>query len=109
MQAPTFQTERLNVFALWIRVSEICPASRMFYVGFLKDEDYPCHIVTATVMLPTEMPCYLDWIETGEQHRRRGYARELVTGIERSIGLTLTMDGATEAGEAFVSNYESRR
>lgn len=106
---------RLNVFCYDIIVSEICSAPRKMYVGYLNDEDWPGHIVTATVTLPLriadgdaiDFPAYLDWIQTSAGYERNGYATELVAAIEKDLG-EIVADGGTDVGELFCASLGKR-
>lgn len=108
------QTKRLNVFAFPVVLSEICSAPRKVYVGYLNDEDWPGHVVTATVTLPLKIadgaaidfPAYLDWIQTSAGYERMGYATELVGAIEKELGCEIAADGGTEAGQLFCASLE---
>jgi hypothetical protein len=77
MNSPTIITDRLNVFVFDFVASETLSLPRRFYVGYHKEEDWPGHVVTATVALPINgFPAYLDWIETNTTLRRQGFVAE---------------------------------
>ncbi|MGB7325910.1 MAG: hypothetical protein WBD31_13630, partial [Rubripirellula sp.] len=50
---------------------------------------------------------FVEWIHVDELFRRTGIATEVMQAIEGVIP-GITLDGATEAGEAFCDEYERR-
>lgn len=101
-----FTTKHLNVFQCTLKPNRHC-VERLFFVGFMKDEDQPAHVVTATVMPEfIEGSAYLDWIETHPLFRRQGLATEMFVGIYAFIGRPIATDGATLEGEHFCDSIE---
>jgi hypothetical protein len=51
---------------------------------------------------------WVDWIETREDVRRRGYATEMLAAIEKERGEELIAEPATELGELLCESLRQR-
>lgn len=106
---PVFTTDRLRVFLLQCIPSDGVYCEKDVFVAFRTDDEVAYPVCTATLDLPAGEYAnrhYVEWIETNEGHRRNGIARELLKGIERYYGdCDIQMDGATDAGDAFVDAW----
>lgn len=97
-------TERLEIKAT--EPMRIGNQKRLLFVGFPKKAaGEPCMLPIVTVLLsslrdPTKM---LDWVETSSEHRRRGYAREMLEAIGKEHRLLVTP--ATENGNEFITRF----
>lgn len=97
-------TERLR----WWRI--LAPtferrSERTLYVAVLRcvdgGPDWPGIVVSACVFTVDVLGVrHVDWIETAEPMRRRGYAGELLRAIEADGELPLQVTGVTKTGRA---------
>jgi hypothetical protein len=51
---------------------------------------------------------WVDWIETREDVRRRGYATEMLAAIEKERGEELIAEPATELGQLFCESLRGK-
>lgn len=109
MMRPAITTDRLNVFDITLIPSHLNTDRRVF-IAFRNNDEQPTPVCTAVVMQPTATSLlthpWIDWLETSSEHRRQGYATELLKAIESRIG-PCHFEGATEAGEAFCVAIEN--
>lgn len=101
---PAFSTERFDVFQLTCDGGSAVYCDKEVFVAMCRSEDVMGVACTVTIDRSTEMD-YLEWVEVRELERRRGFATEIIRGIEKYLNTELTMDGATEAGDGFVETY----
>ena len=98
------QTKNLTVHSFdYAHLGDTECGMRRMYVATFTDIDWPGPVVTACVWLESFDGPYLDWIETTEGNRLKGYAAELLTLLD-SIHPGLVVDGVTPAGEAFLDS-----
>jgi len=57
-------------------------------------------VSSALVVHLTETSHWVDWVETSDEVRRKGIARELLIGILDDLEGSVSVDGVTEAGIA---------
>lgn len=102
MSKPVFSTERLDVFRIEAERNEKLGLPRDVYLAFHRHEDIPRPIVACTIFC--EFSRYVEWLETEERFRRKGYATEMLRGVENFVG-QCDCTGVTESGEAFLDAY----
>lgn len=102
---PAFTTARFDVFQMNCDGgSNSVYADKEVFVALCNTDDVTGVVCTITIDRSPEMD-YLEWIEVREKERRRGFATEILRGIEKHLDTQLTMDGATEEGDSFVAKY----
>ena len=103
---PVLRTERFNIHSHEIkrddRVGGIC---RTVFQAWFHSEDIPKPVCIVTIN--ESFMDYVEWIHVDEQYRRHGIATEVMQEIEKVIP-GITLEGATDAGEAFCEEYERR-
>ncbi len=106
---PYFQTIRLNVFRNDITPNDLTKIRAVFF-GFIRDEDISWPVVTATVWIDGPYLGHtVEMIQTHDDHRREGYARELWLGIEECLdGAALSIPGSPE-GEGLADSVAQAR
>jgi hypothetical protein len=87
-----FKTDRLQVDVTKFGETSV-------FEGLIGDELVTLAIVDSS----TETPA-LKWIETVPEHRRQGFASELLRGLEAHLGDPLSIDPSTEAGKAWAAS-----
>lgn len=94
---PCFQTQSLNVFRNDIKPNDVTNTRAVFF-GFLRDEEICWPVVTATVWVHGPYLGHtLEMIQTHDDHRREGLARELWLGIEEFLdGAVLAIPDSPE-------------
>jgi ribosomal protein S18 acetylase RimI-like enzyme len=100
------RTNRFDIHRQEIKRDEkLGGMSRTLFHAWHHSEDIakPVCIVTVNESFSN----YVEWIHVDEGFRRQGIATEVLRAIEIDIGV-LMLDGATEAGEAFVDAYENK-
>ena len=97
------RTRRFDIFAHEIFRDPAVGHSRTVYQAWFHSEDVPRPVCILTV----NHGCmdYVEWIYVAEDYRREGIATEVLRACELYRKAEFTMDGTTEAGEAFVSHY----
>jgi hypothetical protein len=80
-------------------------AERVIYVAWDRRSEDPRPVCTCIVF--PEMR-WVDWIETREDVRRRGYATEMLAAIEKERGEELIAEPATELGELLCESLRQR-
>lgn len=80
---------------------------RDVYTAWDREHDvpYPLCMVTINPMAGS-MGNYVEWIWTHELYRRKRVATEVLRAIEDVLG-SVTIEGVTDAGEAFEDAYRS--
>ena len=102
---PVIRTERFDIHSHEIRRDKSLGFARTVFQAWYHSEDIPKPVCIVTIN-----ECFMDyveWVHVDELHRRRGIAMEVVRAIEGVIP-GITLEGATEAGEAFCDEYEKR-
>lgn len=92
-----FKSLRLTV-AKMSAVPNAMLSQRDVYVGWNRYSEDPRPVCFCVVFPGLR---WVDWIETREDVRRRGYATEMLAAIEKERGEKLTAEPATELGELF--------
>ncbi len=109
ISAPDFQTELLNVFRNDIKPNDLAKI-RAVFIGFLRDEDICWPVVTATVWIHGPYLGHtLEMIQTHDDHRREGYARELWLGIEECLDGAVVAILDSPEGEALAESVAQAR
>lgn len=96
---PDVQTKRFDVFLQRVVRNPALGVGRDVFTAWFRDEDVPRPVCVVTLFCN-----YVEWIQVCEHYRRRGIATEVLEGIEAIYGV-MSMDGVTDAGEAFVEAY----
>lgn len=101
----TQQTDRLSVVVMEFNPDAEKYMDRLLFVGFPIDQDWPFPLVwcvTSEVPAISDRPI-IDWVETSSCHRRRGYARDILSVVKQHYpGRTLKFtDGVTFEGVGF--------
>lgn len=100
------RTDRFDVHSHEIkrddRVGGMC---RTVFQAWFHSQDIPKPVCIVTI----NESCmdYVEWIHVDEQYRRQGIATEVLRAIEKVIP-GIELDAGTDAGEAFIKEYESR-
>jgi len=98
LSKPTFVTANLRVWEIRGVPSEINGShSRVMFIATLRNEDWPGVAVSLSIWPAFDN--YVDWIETAEPQRRKGFAAELVDAVEKRYG-PVTFHGVSEGGIA---------
>lgn len=101
---PTIRTERFLIHKVEVmRPEELGGLPRSMFTAWTHSDDIPRPL--CLVVVNQCFANYVEWIHVDEENRRTGIATEVLRAIELEIG-GVTMDGATEAGTAFVDAYE---
>ena len=88
-----------------IRDEKVGEAERTVFHAWHHSEDVPRPVCVVTV---NEWYLnYVEWVYVDEQYRRMGIATEVLREIEIELG-KLTLDGATDEGEAFCDSYQEK-
>lgn len=111
MQPITFETERLRVALMQVTPNEFFHEKDVF-IAFSKEDGVPYPVCVCTID-PAAGCCpyhWVEWLETNQQHRRQGLARELLAGIVEHYeavcdDFDLQMTGATAEGDAFTEAW----
>ena len=106
---PVFDTERLRVFRIDVKPNDI-DGTRAIFIGFLKEEDCPYVVITATVHLDApNIGHYLEMIHTHDFWRGGGCATQLWLGMEKHLGARVKADTITEDGRKLQEAVDRRR
>ena len=92
-----FASKRLTIAKMTAKPSEML-AERSVYVAWDRSVEDPWPVCFCVVF---EQFSWVDWIETREDARRRGFATELINAIEHETGEQLELQPVTELGELF--------
>jgi hypothetical protein len=105
---PAFQTERFDVYRFRCGRRTLDGAEFDIYLAFLRFIVTPMPICTVTVdrKVPGKYHMVV-WIEVCGEFRRRGYATEVILGLEEFLGSLLVFD-LSEAGCEFVTTLPAR-
>lgn len=103
---PFLETDRLRVFKVAIAPTDHHDW-RSVYLAFRTDVDcvYPC--VVATIWECVAGGHLVEWVETCEDDRRRGFGYELMAALLKHYGPKLTWTPVTKAGEALSDKLEA--
>lgn len=102
---PAFETARLRVWEIVGIPSEIHEHyPRHMYVATLKNEDWPGIVLGCSIW--TDIGNHIDWIETIENKRRKGYAKELCIALRERLG-SLDCYGVSESGIGLEKSLEA--
>jgi hypothetical protein len=99
-----FESTQLTI-AKMSAVPNAMLSQRDVYVGWNRYGEDPRPVCTCIVF--PEMR-WVDWIETREDVRRRGYATEMLAAIEKERGEELIAEPATELGELLCESLRQR-
>lgn len=106
MKYGPLETERFTIFSHEIqRHSRLGGMSRTVFQAWFHSEDVPKPICIVTIN--ECLMDYVEWIHVDESYRRQGVATEVLRAIE-SIIPGITLDGATDEGEAFCEAYNKK-
>ena len=109
MITPEFRTERLNVFRINIKSSETTKV-RSVFLGFSRDEEIPWPVVSATVWIDGPYLGHtLEMINTHDNHRQVGFARDLWLGIEEHLGGAVSAIPESPEGAALARSVANAR
>lgn len=112
MKYPSIKTKRFDIHSHEIvRDESLGGQPRVVFQAWHHSEDVAYPVCTVTVWIVENGWSdfnYIEWISVEEGHRRKGIATEVLSAIEKEVGL-VEMDGVTESGEAFVESYERSR
>lgn len=109
VSTPEFQTQRLNVIRNDIKPNDLTKL-RTVFLGFLREEEICWPVVTATVWIHGPYLGHtLEMIQTHDDHRREGYARELWLGIEECLDGTIVAIPDSPEGEALAESVALAR
>lgn len=100
---PFFQTKRLVVArsnALDDKLG-VGGVPRELFVAWLPEDTKP--VVTVQLSKPSQDGLHIDWVETCEQLRRGGYARELLQGLEQQLQSTIWFRPTNKDNESFAA------
>lgn len=100
---PVFSTERFDVFHLNCERNDI--DNKDVFVALCNKDDVAAVVCTVTIHSSRVVQPYVEWVEVREQDRRQGYATEILRAIEKHLDTELVMDGASDAGDAFVESF----
>lgn len=94
-------SNRFDVFVATVKRNPSIGYPRDVYTAWERDVDVPYPVCMVTINPAAgSMGNYVEWIWTHELHRRKGVATEVLRAIERLLG-SVTIEGVTDAGEAF--------
>lgn len=96
---PDIQTERFDVFLHRVVRNPALGSARDVFTAWFREKDVPRPVCVVTLF-----GNFVEWVHVSERFRRQGIASEVLEGIEKEYGV-LHMEGATDAGEAFVEAY----
>lgn len=100
-----FRTERLYVYRHDIELPN--GFGRSVYHAWLFSENELFTRPACSATVHHGLMDFLEWVEVTAQFRRRGFATELLRGIQERYGL-LVSDGVTPEGVAFVDAWDKR-
>lgn len=104
---PRITTERFDIYHHDIRRSDANGGMpRSVYHAWFHSEDIPKPVCVVTIN--RSFMDYVEWIHVDESYRRQGIAMEVLRAIEVEIGCPLSIDGATDDGNAFCDAYEAK-
>ena len=96
-------TDRFKVFSHEVCLSDESGMIRTVFQAWFHSEDVPKPVCIVTIN--ESFMDYVEWVHVDEQYRRQGIATEVMRAIaDRIPGITL--EGATDAGEAWCDHYE---
>ena len=99
-------TDRLEIHSHTINRPECTGgAPRTVYHAWLRMDATGEDVAKPIVIITIGFMGMVEWINTDEQFRLRGFATEALRAVDNHLSGNICIDGATDAGDAFCDSY----